>query len=58
MKSQLHGGNMNKGINSWAVSVIRYTAGIIGWSKKELKANFFLIQAVKFRARQALFQYF
>ena len=38
VKSKLYGGNVIKGINSWAVSVIRYTAGIIEWSKKELKA--------------------
>ena len=24
-------------MNSWAVSVIRYTAGIIDWTKRELK---------------------
>ena len=37
LKSKLYGGNMIKGINSWAVSVIRYTAGILNWTKKELK---------------------
>ena len=37
VKSKLYSGNMIKGINSWAVSVIRYTAGIIEWTKKELK---------------------
>ena len=37
VRSKLYGGNMVKGINAWAVSVIRYTAGIIEWTKKELK---------------------
>ena len=38
LRSKLYGGNVIKGINSWAVSVIRYTAGIIEWTKRELKA--------------------
>ena len=38
VRSKLYGGNMVKGINAWAVSVIRYTAGIIEWTKKELKS--------------------
>ena len=37
VKSKLYSGNMVKGINAWAVSVIRYTAGIIEWTKKELR---------------------
>ena len=36
-QSKLYGGNAIKGINSWAVSVIHYTAGIIDWTEKELK---------------------
>ena len=36
-RSKLYGGNAIKGINSWAVLVIRYTAGIIDWTAKELK---------------------
>ena len=35
-QSKLHGGNA---INSWAVSVICYTAGIIDWTANELKTN-------------------
>ena len=38
LRSKLYGGNTIKGINTWAVSVIRYTAGIIDWTKKELRA--------------------
>ena len=36
-QSKLYGGNAIKGINSWAVSVSCYTAGIIDWTAKELK---------------------
>ena len=36
-KSKLNGGNLVNGINSWAVGVVRYGAGIIGWTKEELK---------------------
>ena len=36
-KSKLYGGNLIKGVNAWAVSVVRYTAGILEWSDKELK---------------------
>ena len=36
-KSKLYSGNMVRGINAWAVAVVRYTAGIIDWSKKEVK---------------------
>ena len=35
--SKLYGGNVIKGMNSWEISVIRYTAGITGWTKRELK---------------------
>ena len=38
-QSKLHGGNAIKGINSWAVSVIRYTTGIIDWTANESKTN-------------------
>ena len=38
VRSKLYGGNVIKGMNSWVVSVIRYTAGIIDWTKRELKA--------------------
>ena len=37
-RSKLYGGNVIRGLNAWAVSVIRYTAGVIEWSKRELKA--------------------
>ena len=36
-KSKLYAGSMISSVNGWAVSVVRYTAGILEWSKKELK---------------------
>ena len=38
LKSKLNGKNKINAINSWAVSVLRYGANIIGWTKEELKA--------------------
>ena len=35
-RSKLNGGNMINGINAWAVSVIRYSAGIVDWTVEEL----------------------
>ena len=37
LKSKLNGGNTIKAINSWAVPVVRYTAGIIDWTQAELE---------------------
>ena len=36
-KSKLYGGNLIKGVNAWAVSVVRYTAGVLEWSERELR---------------------
>ena len=36
--SWLLGGNMVHSVNTWAVSVVRYTAGILKWSNSELTA--------------------
>ena len=38
LKSKLNGKNKINAINTWAVSVLRYGVGIIGWTKEELKA--------------------
>ena len=38
MRSKLHGRNKIKATNTWAVSLMRYGAGIIKWSKEELQA--------------------
>ena len=37
LKSKLNGGNIIKVINSKAVSLVRYGAGIIEWTKDELR---------------------
>ena len=34
---KLNGGNIIRAINSWSVSLIRYSAGILKWTKDELK---------------------
>ena len=36
LKSKLNSGNTVKTINSWAVPVIRYSAGIVDWKNSEL----------------------
>ena len=37
LKSKLNSGNLIKAINTYAVAVVRYTAGIIKWSNEELE---------------------
>ena len=37
LKSKLNGKNKIKAINVWAVSVMRYGAGIINWNKEEIQ---------------------
>ena len=37
LKSKLNGGNSIRAINSWAVPVIKYTAGIVDWTQAELE---------------------
>ena len=37
-RSKLYGGNLIRGINAWAVAVVRYSAGIVEWKDNELKA--------------------
>ena len=34
---KLNGGNTIRGINSQAVSLVRYSAGILKWTKDEMK---------------------
>jgi len=36
-RSKLYARNLFPAINAWAVSVVRYTAGILNWCQKELK---------------------
>ena len=35
-RSKLNGGNLISGINTWAVSVLHYSAGIVDWTAEEL----------------------
>ncbi len=36
MGSHLYGGRLLQAVNTWAVSVVRYTAGILNWTEIEL----------------------
>ena len=38
MKSKLNGGNLVCGVNTWAVSLVRYSAAFGSWRKSELQA--------------------
>ena len=38
LKSKLNGGNLVRGVNSWAVSLLRYSAAFVSWRKSELQA--------------------
>ena len=38
LRSQLHGRNCIQAINTWAVPVVRYGAGVLSWKKEETKA--------------------
>ena len=37
LETQLNSGNVFKAINTWAVSVVRYSAAFLGWSRLELE---------------------
>ena len=39
LKSQMYSGNLIKATNAWTVAVVRYSAGVVGWTAKELKGN-------------------
>ena len=38
LKSKLTGKNVIMAVNTWAVSVLRYGAGVINWTKAELES--------------------
>ena len=38
LKSKLNGGNLVRGVNTWAVSLLRYSAAFFSWRKSELQA--------------------
>ena len=37
LKSKLNGGNLVRGVNTWAVSLLRYSAAFFSWRKGELQ---------------------
>ena len=38
LRSQLNEGNVIAGMNTWTMGIIRYGAGVLGWTKEELKS--------------------
>ena len=36
-KPKLNGGNLVRGVNTWAVSLLRYSAAFVSWRKSELE---------------------
>ena len=38
LKSKLNGENLVRGVNTWAVSLLRYSAAFVSWRKSELQA--------------------
>ena len=38
LKSKLNDGNLVRGVNTWAVSLLRYSAAFVSWRKRELQA--------------------
>ena len=38
LKSKLNDGNLVRGVNTWAVPLIRYSAAFVSWRKSELQA--------------------
>ena len=38
LKSKLDGGNLVPGVNTWAVSLLRYSTAFSSWRKSELQA--------------------
>ena len=38
LKSKLNGGNLVHGVNTWAVSLLKYSAAFVSWRKSELQA--------------------
>ena len=40
LKSKLNGGNLIQGVNTWAVSLLRYSAVFISREKGELQATY------------------
>ena len=36
LKSKLNGGNLVRGVNTWAVSLLRYSVAFVSWRKNQL----------------------
>ena len=39
LKSKLNGGNLVRGVNTWEVSLLRYSAAFVSWRKSELQVE-------------------
>ena len=37
LKSKLNGRNLVRGVNTWAVSLLRYLEALVSWRKRELQ---------------------
>ena len=37
LKSKMNGGDLLRGVNTWAVFLLRYSAAFVSWSKSELQ---------------------
>ena len=37
LKCRLNGGNMIRAVNKWEMAVIKYPAGILDWTKKQMR---------------------
>ena len=38
LKSKMNGGNLVRRVNTWVVSLLRYSAAFVSWRKSELQA--------------------
>ena len=38
LKSKLNGGNLVLGVNTWAVSLLKYSVAFVSWRKSKLQA--------------------
>ena len=38
LRSKLNGGNLVRGVNTWAVPLLRHSTAFVSWSKSELQA--------------------
>ena len=62
LKSKLNGGNLVRGINTWAVPLLRYSAAFVSWRKSEMQAIdrktrklFTIYGALQVRCRQIIY---